>query len=215
MLRFIFIFSLIAVVAIAVGCKAEQRPPAEVRHEGYAFGNITVCDSLSEISFYATVVKNEGWVQHLIYLHGYQWLREQSAIVSESKLSELQHGFALLDWELWDDLWQDIESQRTKEVEVFIKHEGRKIAAGSLAATPDTMYIGDLIFLGCPYFDAVALGTDRIVDCTKCPVFPLEQKALRGKFEREGGESGYNINSLQMPAVGSRVLVIIRAPKLL
>jgi hypothetical protein len=177
------------------------------------FGDVSVCKENSEIRFYATVKKDVGWVQHLLYLHGYQWLEEQSAIVSDARLPELQHGIAVLDWELWDELWQGIDSDRAFDVRVYFEHEGKRVKANSLVNTDDEIHAGDIVFLGCPYFDAVALGTIAEVDCVLCPVFPLEQEALHERFVRENGESGYEINVREMFDRGSKVEVIIKIPE--
>ncbi len=178
----------------------------------FKFGGITVCKVNSEIRFYATVKRDEGWVQHLIYLHGYQWLQEQSAIVSDAHLPQLQHGIAILDWKLWDELWQGIDSERAYDVRVYIEHEGRRVKANTLVNIDDEIHVGDMVFLGCPYFDAVALGTAAQVDCALCPVFPLEQEALQERFVRDNGESGYEINAREMFDAGSKVEVILKLP---
>jgi hypothetical protein len=194
------------------GCISLPEPIDESNEEILEFGNVTVCKANSEISFYATVKKDEGWVQHLLYLHGYQWLREQSAIVSDARLPELQHAIAVLNWELWDELWQGIDSDKAFDVRVYIEHEDRRVKANKLVNTDNKIHIGDIVFLGCPYFDAVALGTTALVDCVLCPVFPLEQQALQERFIRENGESGYEINVREMFDAGSKVKVIIRIP---
>ena len=195
------------------GCAPLPEPSPENDEGVFNFGAITVCKVNSEISFYATVKKDEGWVQHLLYLHGYQWLKEQSAIVSDARLPELQHGFAVLDWELWDELWQGIDSEKAYDVRVYIKYGERKVNANTLVNTSDEINVVDIVFLGCPYFDAVALGTTAAVDCALCPVFPLEQEALQERFVRENSESGYEINAHDMFDVGSKVEVVIKVPK--
>ena len=209
----IVIVVFVCMILVLSGCATLPEPPAENDEGIFTFGGVTVCKENSEIKFYATVIKDEGWVQHLLYLHGYQWLKEQSAIVSEARLPELQHGFAVLDWELWDELWQGIYSDKAYDVRVYIEHEGVKVKADTLVDTDDEIHVGDLIFLGCPYFDAVALGTAAVVDCTLCPVFPLEQEALSERFVRENGESGYKINIRNMFEAGSKVQVIIKVAK--
>jgi len=195
------------------GCAPLPESSAENEEGVFTFGGITVCKANSEISFYATVKKDEGWVQHLLYLHGYQWLEEQSAIVSDARLPELQHAFAVLDWELWDELWQGIDSGKAFDVRVYIEHEGARVKANMLVSSADEIHVGDMVFLGCPYFDAVALGTTAQVDCILCPVFPLEQEALQERFVRENNESGFEINTRDMFDVGSKVEVIIKVPE--
>ena len=48
----------------------------------YFFGDVRVCMLKREIRFKGQVSKNEGRVQHLVYLDGYKWLKQESAIVS-------------------------------------------------------------------------------------------------------------------------------------
>ncbi len=198
------------ILMLLSGCGPPHVPTEGSDKEPFAFGEITVCEANSEIRFYAVVEKNEGWVQHLLYLTGYHWLKEQAAITSDANLTELQNSFALLDWELWDALWQGIESDKTHGVKVYIEQEGKRITAGSLVGATDDIYVGDLMFLGSPYFDAVALDNAIGRECRSCPIFPLEQRALQKMFVRNNGESGYIINHSEMFDIGSRVAVIIK-----
>ena len=208
------VISIHIIFMLLAGCGPPHLPAGDSDKEPVNFGEITVCAVNSEIRFYAIVKKNEGRVQHLLYLTGYHWLKEQAAIVSDANLTELQNSFALLDWELWDELWQGIESNKTRSVKVYIEQEGKRVAAGGLVGATDSIYIGDLMFLGCPYFDAVALDIAIERDCGSCPVFPLEQRALQEKFVRNNGESGYMINNLEEFDIGSRVGVMIKLPYL-
>lgn len=208
-----FVGIMLAFVALfSAGCVPMQEPTVQKEDILYRFGDVTACAASFEISFYATVQKDAGWAQHLLYLHGYQWLREQSAIVSDALLPDLQNGFAALNWELWDMLWQGIDVAKAYDVRVYIEFDGERTEARNLINTDDEIHVGDMVFLGCPYFDAVALGTAATVNCSLCPVFPLEHKALSQRFIRENGESGYEINGLEMLNVGNRVKVIISLP---
>lgn len=211
MVRLVIII-LLPVIMVVSGCGQPQAPAVGSAGEPFTFGEIEVCEETSQIRFTATVKKNQGWVQHLVYLRGYHWLEDQAAIVSDAMLTELQNSFALLDWQLWDELWQDIVSERAKGVKVYVKQNGIKVSAASLIAVNDDIYIGDLVFLGCPYFDGVALSSISAGECMACPVFPLEQKALQSRFLRQNGETGYYINNRKMFAAGSRVEVIIQLP---
>lgn len=212
MRRLVNVLLIFAIILLS-GCTPLSQPSAENDEGILSFGDVTVFKTNSEIRFYATVKKAEGWVQHLLYVQGYQWLEEQSAIVSQARLPQLQHAFAVLDWELWDELWQGIDSDRAFDVRVYFEHEGKRVKANSLVNTDDKIHAGDIVFLGCPYFDAVALGTIAEVDCALCPVFPLEQEALQERFVRENGESGYEINVREMFDSGSKVEVIIKIPE--
>jgi len=205
------IFSaMLFLIFLLLGCAPLSEVPTEVEGEVLEFGEVTVCKETDEISFFATVKKDEGWVQHLLYLHGYQWLMEQSAIISSARLPQLQHALAVLDWELWDELWQGIDSERAKDVRVYVEHEGRRVEADTLIEADDAIYVGDIVFLGCPYFDSVALGNAAQVDCVLCPVFPLEQQALQERFVRENGQTGYEINTQRMFEAGSKVEIIMK-----
>lgn len=212
MLRTIALLLVLAALPLSAGCAPRDDLLTRETGSTYTFGGVTVCKTEARIRFTAEVSKDEGWVQHLIHLGGYQWLEDKSALVSPANLSDLQKGFAALDWRLWDELWQGIDSEKAYAVRVYLDHGGRKLPARTLVNADDALHVGDLIFLGCPYFDAVALSASGAVDCLLCPVFPLEQEALRKSFVRESGESGFEINALEMFAAGSQVEVIIKLP---
>jgi len=176
------------------------------------FGGVRVDKEMREIRFDAVVNITRGWVQHLVYLHGYQWLREESAIVSDARLPELQHAIAVLDWELWDNFWQGIDNEETKKIKLYISQGETKIEANHFINIDETIYLGHIVFLGCPYFDGVALGTAALVDCELCPVFPLEREALQSRFTRENGLSGFELNEDMMFGQDTEVEVIIQFP---
>ena len=185
----------------------------------YQLGDIVVDSVKGEIRFDAEVQKREGWVQHLLYLHGYKWLKEESAIISEAKLADLQKAIALLDWRLWDELWYK-KNQKSKiknqKLKLFVKWGEEEIAVQELVLTEDKghkLEIGDFIFLGSPYFDHIAFEAPPGVDCRLCPIFPLEEKALREIFIRGSGQSGYELNSAPFPPQGTEVTIIIRLSK--
>lgn len=214
----LFLILVIAGVVIFVGYNLITRKKSEINSfiklkEGiYQLGEIIVDTVKREIQFRAQVQKRDSWVQHLVYLEGYKWLKEESAIISEAKLADLQKAIALLDWKLWDKLWYRKESKikdQTSKVIMSIKLDGVKMPAQELVMVEDKLEIGDFIFLGSPYFDHVALEAHPGVDCRLCPVFPLEEKALRETFVRESGQSGYKLNSERMPAQGAEVSIIL------
>jgi hypothetical protein len=140
-------------------------------------------------------------------------LKEESAIISEARLLDLQKAIALLDWELWDELWYR-KNQKSKiknqKLKLFVKWGEEEIAAQKLVLTEDKLEIGDFVFLGSPYFDPIALEAPPGVDCRLCPIFPLEEKALRELFIRGSGQSGYELNSALSPPKGTKVTIIIR-----
>jgi len=164
----------------------------------YAIGGVNIDKSRKEISFDAAVRKNTGWVEFLIYVEGYKWLKEECAIVSSVKLSDLQKAFALLDWKLWDDLWYRKTTGLTKSLFVYIELKKKQYPAeGS---------IKDLIFLGSPYFDTVVLEEGPSNLCSSCPIYPLEQKSIK----QEIGKKGYLFNDKLILPVGEKVKIIIR-----
>jgi len=203
---------LLAMLLYLPGCAPQIKDHAQGDDSVIVFGEVVVYKDLAKLRFGAVVRQEEGWVQHLLAVDGYQWLEEQAALVSSAALSDVQKGLALLDWKLWDDLWQGVDSQRALEVQVFVRYEGQDSPVHTLALADDALYIGDLIFLGCPYFDAVALSADTPVLCNLCPIFPLEQAALSKRFVRTNNASGYKINAQRMFPVGTRVELIIKLP---
>lgn len=177
----------------------------------YKIGDVTVDVAKRQIQFKAYVAKNDSWVQHLIYLHGYKWLKEKSAIVSCARLVDLQRAIALLDRWLWDELWQ--RKGVSKElVDIRIKWNQNDILGKELilAQDKDKLEIWDLVFLGTHYFDPIVLENAPDVKCQKCPFFPLEKKALKEMFIRKSGKSGYKINPKLFPSPGKEVEVIIK-----
>jgi len=162
------------------------------------------------LSFTGEVRQREGWVQFLVYAQGYQWLEADCAIVSEVKLRDLQQAAASVDWEIWDAVWT--ENENVDGVGVTIHHDGKAYEPNDLTKAADHLGLVDTLFVGCPYFDSIALQ-ETAADCTACPIFPLEQRALQDKFERASGESGYYLKEGEMPPVGSAVKVRIRFPE--
>ncbi|MBT9129966.1 MAG: hypothetical protein DDT41_00230 [candidate division WS2 bacterium] len=202
--------------------KEKTHPPLMIREGLYQLGDIVVDTIKGEIQFRAQVREKKGWVQHLVYLDGYKWLREESAIISQGKLSDLQKAIALLDWRLWDELWHRKNQKstdpvswvaRNQKLKLFIKWDEKEIAGQELVLTEDNLEIEDLIFLGSPYFDHIALEAPPGVDCRLCPVFPLEEKALRELFIRESGQLGYELNLEKMPYQGAEVTIIVRSSR--
>lgn len=165
------------------------------------FGNITVDTIKGEIKFDATVNKKKGWVQFLIYLDGYKWLKENCAIISEAKLSDLQKAIAILDWKLWDDIW--FRKRKIQELSVLVEWNNKKIDAKELIKSKDTVDISDIIFCGSPYFDYIVLEGAPIINCFACPLLELEKKLIKEEFG-----AGYRLNS-NIP-VGRKVKIIIK-----
>lgn len=180
----------------------------ELAEEGkFRLREVSIDLEKGEIYFKGKVQKTEGWVQFLIYLRGYKWLKEESAIVSDAKLADLQKAIALLDWKLWDELWH----RKTDEgLSLSIKWDREEVKAQELVLAEDRLRIGDFVFLGSPYFDQIALEAPPGVDCKLCPVFPLEKKVLSELFVRESGRSGYELNPERMPAQGIEVTIVIK-----
>lgn len=189
-----------------------------IKEEGiYKIGNVSADTEKGKIWFRGKVSKDGGWIQHLVYLEGYKWLREESAIIAEARLIDLQKAIALLDWRLWDELWYEkqvtsnqLPVTREKELLLFVQWDRKKIPAQELVLSEDKLEIGDFIFLGSPHFDHIALEAPPGVDCRLCPIFPLEEKALRETFIRESGQSGYELNSAIFPSKGTEVSIILK-----
>lgn len=194
--------------------RQERRPPQKSpvsleAEEVYRIGEITVDARKGEIRFKGEIRKNKGWVQFLLYLQGYKWLKEESAIVSQANLLDLQQAIALLNWKLWDDLWYRKKGGSQLSMSLEWK-EGERVRAEEVISTQDTLGIEDLLFLGSPYFDPIVLGSSLWTDCTICPIFPLEQKMLREEFQRKSGQSGYEVN---LPPEGTKVIIVINVEK--
>lgn len=212
MFRVVLAACVLAVLLLLSGCAPGRGVSVQGNGSVYTFGEVTACKTEATIRFSGVVRQDVGWVQHLFALNGYQWLEEKAAIVSLAQLSDLQKAFALLDWQLWDQLWQGIESQAAYAVQVYVHFAGQTLMAQTLLEAPDVLSVGDLIFLGCPYFDAVALSASSALDCSLCPVLPLEQAALGQRFVRENGASGFTLSKHRILPLGSRVEVVIKLP---
>lgn len=175
----------------------------------YRIGDVFVDVEKRQIKFNAYVAKTEGWVQHLIYLHGYKWLKEKSAIVSCARLRDLQQAIALINRWVWDDLWQRKGTNKAS-ISVLVRWDNKKVLAQELVLAQDKLEIWDIIFLGTPYFDQIVLGNSLNVECQKCPFFSLEKKALEEIFIRESKESGYRLATKLFPPSGKELEIIIR-----
>lgn len=175
----------------------------------YNLSGVEIYKEKGEIRFKGRVEKDRGWVQFLIYVKGYKWLKEESAIVSDAELEDIQNGIALIDWKLWDDIW--FRRERDRRVELTIEWKKRKIKAeGLLRVSGEELRIEDLIFLGSPYFDETVLREPESKSCKGCPILPLEKETLKDVFVRKSGRSGYELCSEAMPEKGEEVSIILR-----
>lgn len=194
--------------------RREKRLAREEAKDIYEMGDIRINTKTSEIRFTGKVHKNEGWVQFLLYAYGYKWLKEESAIVSDAKLVDLQKAIAMIDYKIWDDMWFRRKSEGTKKLTLLLEWEEggvlKRDEAKEFVKTEDPLWIEDLIFLGSPYFDGIALWGSPARDCWRCPIFPLEQKALREEFKRKSGQSGYELNPNLLPPERTEVTIIIK-----
>lgn len=210
----IYILLLIVALLITINLiQHEKRYISKETKDMYEMGDIRVNTKTREIHFTGKVYKNEGWVQFLLYAHGYKWLKEESAIVCGAKLADLQKAIAMLDYKIWDDLWFGRKTKRTKKLVLLLEwKEGgllKRSEVGELVKTADPLWMQDLIFLGSPYFDGIALEASPATDCARCPIFSMEQKVLKEEFKRESGQSGYELNSSLLPPKGTEVTIII------
>lgn len=219
--RLLLVSALLAVMAsFIVGCHLARREkrtsalPVEEETNVYKLGSVIVNTDKGEIRFSGRVNRDRGWVQFLLYARGYKWLKEESAIVADADLVDLQNAIALLDWQLWDDLWFRKETERAKQLSLLVQWEegGRRQAlkAQALVTAEGPLEIGDLIFLGSPYFDQIVLKESPAAICARCPLFDMEQEVLRKEFERASGRSGYEIDPALMPSVGTEATMVIR-----
>ena len=86
------------------------------------------------VSFSGKVAKTTGWVQFLVYVDGYKRLEDETAIIAEAKLKDLELSLTLLDWKYWNEFYYektaentDIKTPETKW-ELFIQwEEGDKV----------------------------------------------------------------------------------------
>jgi len=210
---------LIAGILVVIGDHfGEQRQYQPVLPEaGVRFGDVIVDPAAGEIRFYGEIRQNEGWVRFLVYLCSYRWLKEEAAITSPAYLTDLQKAIALLDWQLWDQLW--FRETTGQKIEVYVEWIGGGMAeANELIRLPYHLGIGDLVFLGSPFFDPLFIARcTRTILClalkqrSRCPLFLL-QESVKEKFTRVCGDTGYHLNPERLPPPGTRVTVIIRVP---
>lgn len=182
----------------------------KVSQDIYKFGEIEVDLGRKEIEFPGVITKNKGKVKFLIYLQGYKWLKTESAIVSKAKLSNLQNAIALIDWQLWDNLWYRKKVSDNKKIRIWIKWQNnkgvKKIDGVDMIKNEGFLNISKLIFLGSPYLDDIVLGgTYEDLSCLKCPLLPLEKEMILDKLEI----IEYKLNETIMPPISTEVEVII------
>jgi len=194
-------------------------PPAEEKSI-YQLKEIIVDRGKGTIKFPAQVRKNQGWVQFLLYAPGYKWLESESAIVSPVNLKELQMAIALVDWKIWDALWNGKITPESQNLSLYIEwQENEKTYClpweKLIMVSPEEfpLRINDYIFLGSPLFDEIVLESSISRSCQSCPYFPLEEKILRKEFQRKSGKSGYRLNTSHFPLVNQEVTITIEIKK--
>ncbi len=178
----------------------------------YEIGRLYVDTEKSEIHCTGQVVKSKGWVQFLFYAHGYKWLKEESAIIIDADLSSLQTAIALLDWKLWQRLWE--KKNRADDIKVKLSWRNRNsILATKLLKKDGDIRFSDLIFVGSPYFDETVIGGGFSGPCSRCPLFTLEEKVLRKQFIRPSKKSGYFLDEDLIPPEGTYLKITIKLPE--
>lgn len=212
----VFIAGILIGISGHFGEQVQYQPV--IPEAGVRFGDVIVDPAAGEIRFSGQIRQNEGWVRFLVYLCSYRWLKEEAGIISPAYLTDLQKAIALLNWQLWDQLW--FRETTGQEIEVFLKWQGDKAEANELIELPYHLGMGDLIFLGSPFFDELFLArcTQTIVCVAlkqrpQCPLFFL-QESVEAKFVRACGGTGYRLDGERLPPPGTRVTVIIRVPNL-
>ena len=209
----LFVIADIFLISGSVCTLAKKEPVSyQPSKNKYEIGGLFVDAQKSEIHLTGRVVKAEGWVQFLFYCHGYRWLKEESAIIIDADLSSLQTAIALLDWKLWQRLWE--KKVRDEDIKVTLNWEGgNSILATTLLKKNDDIRFSDLIFVGSPYFDEIVIGEGFSGSCSLCPLFTLEEKALRKEFIRPSGNSGYFLDEDLMPPKGTYLKITITLPE--
>jgi len=193
----------------------------------YRIGNIIIDKNQEEIRFSGKIAKATGWVQFLIYVDGYKWLEDETAIIAEARLKNLQLSLALLDWKYWNDFYYekkaedtDIKTTGTKwelsiqwrENDKFKMIKSNEIV--TIKDKKDLLKLHHFIFLGNPLFDQIALSNEPVTSCQGCPFLPVEEKTLRQLFKRKSGESGYEINTEVIPPLNTEINIIIKKSKI-
>ncbi len=191
----------------------------------YRIGNILIDKNKEEIRFSGRVVKNSDWVQFLIYVAGYKWLQDESAIISDTRLKDLQLSLALLDWKYWDEFYYMKKGEEIDYdpggIELLLqwKVDNKPITIKAretiiIRDAQDNIKLSGLIFLGYPLFDPIVLDSKSSANCIDCPYFQVEEKILRQLFKRKSGESGYEINTEIMPLLNSEIDIVIKKIKI-
>jgi len=197
----------------------------ETEENIYRIGNIVIDKNNEEILFSGKVVKTTGWIQFLIYVDGYKWLEEETAIISDAQLKDLQLSLAFLDWKYWDEFYYMKRGEgidfKNGEMELLLRwkedNEFKTIKAQStiiIRETNDYLKLPGLIFLGYSLFDPIVLDGKLRDNCMGCPFFPVEEKTLRQLFKRNSGESGYEINPEVIPPFNTEINIIIKKSNL-
>ena len=168
-------------------------------------GIIAMEEKVGRVSFSGVVARDSGEVTFLISTQGYPWVEEESAILSDVRLNDLQVALAMMNQSLFDEVW--LGKDEGAGIEVFVSWDGEVQSARTLVESDEHLDSARLIFFGSPYFDHIALE-GGVSDCAGCPLFPLEQRAMREQFVRKSGKAGYRLSVL-MPPKGTKVLIIL------
>ncbi len=184
LVSFILIFLLFFLIYIIARDKKEFLFEKEV----FKFGEVTADKRRRVVSFKADILKNEGDVLFLIYLHGYKWLKENSAVVSDAKLLDLQKALAFIDWELWEEIRDSQKTKRTSAVKIVMK-QGKIQSTAEEFLKNEESDIYNIIFPGSPYFDAIVLYGPESNLCGTCPLYPVEKEVIMKKMKNPKGVS--------------------------
>ncbi len=170
------LFLLVFATVISTGYFEGEKERLEVRKGEVTSGQVEVDPGKNKIRFPARVRRTEGKITFLLHLRGYEWLKEQSALVSPAHLAHLQEAIALLDWELWDYLWYNQELPDGYRLEIILRGADKTVESPALVHENPALV--QLLFFGTPYFDEVALGTSSILDCRNCPLYSREKQLI-------------------------------------
>ncbi len=160
--------------------------PEEISKTKYKFGGIVADVQKRLIIFEARINKTSGIALFLIHLSGYNWLREKAAIVSDEKLANLQKAVALIDWRLWDEIYAQNLKSASDRLRIILSQGVVYMDSRELVAD-NKIYASEILFLGNPVYDSVALSESDSALCNICPIFPAEKKEILSSLKSPDG----------------------------
>ncbi|MFH0965022.1 MAG: hypothetical protein V2A58_13565 [Planctomycetota bacterium] len=184
-----------------------RRPGAET----IDIGGVELDSGRRTVRFEARVRKASGRVLFLASARGYRWVEDESAIVSDVRLADLQAALAALDWELWDFLWtgEAPPSGRRPSVDILLSWDNSSADARRLVNDGDSISPRELVFFGSPEFDPLVLSPTDEGLCDTCPLYDRERESFEKLSATSGGKEGYELATHLFPPVGTLVTITI------